>query len=131
MAALADIDNEVVLPIIKPLLSSISLPEITRRAEELITQQVTLVSITVQVHLLMVIIQDAIPSLGNIRSTVGDMSYTVLKNRGDLRGVIILSLISTSFLYSRIHWVSKHVCKCFAYIWISFIRRPFANISWI
>ncbi|KAI0094380.1 armadillo-type protein [Irpex rosettiformis] len=42
VAALADIDNEVVLPTIQLILSSISLPEINSRAEELIAQEIAM-----------------------------------------------------------------------------------------
>ena len=40
IAALADIDNEVVLPTLQPILASISLQEVTSRVQELIAQEV-------------------------------------------------------------------------------------------
>lgn len=40
IAALADIDGEVVLPTLQPVVSSVSLPEVTQRAQELIAQEV-------------------------------------------------------------------------------------------
>lgn len=40
IAALADIDGEVVLPTLEPILSYVSLMEITQRAQDLIAQEV-------------------------------------------------------------------------------------------
>ena len=45
IAAMVDIDNELILPTLLPVISSVSLPEVSQRVQELIAQEVCVILI--------------------------------------------------------------------------------------